>query len=116
MLVKDESGKINFIDKNDCFVGFDYMQDCCEEFGWYSSTEIQAEDIDNDDPNDIDGFCFDTEFQPVTVEDAGDDEGGTVAFRMINDSGDVKYLHLFNSHNGYYSHGWDSSFAGEGYL
>ena len=27
--------KINFVDENNVFVGFDYSDQCCEQFGWH---------------------------------------------------------------------------------
>jgi hypothetical protein len=32
--------KINFVDKNNVFVGFDYSSNCCERFGYYIGIEI----------------------------------------------------------------------------
>ena len=34
MLIKHEKYKVNFIDENDNFVGFDDEPQCCEEFWW----------------------------------------------------------------------------------
>ena len=114
MLIKENyknySSSINFIDANDNFVGFDMDWQCCEQFGWYisreaiafddygSSAELQEEDL-------VD-YRFDTTF----VDNYDYDE--TVIFRLVNDNGGVAYLHLFNSHNGYYSHGWESRMDG----
>jgi hypothetical protein len=35
------------------------------------------------------------------------DEGGMVRFRLVAEGKPDLYLHLFNSHNGYYSHGFN---------
>ena len=121
MLIKENyknySSSINFIDSNDNFVGFDMGGQCCEQFGWYisreaiafddygSSVELQEEDLV--------GYRFDTTF----VDNYNFDE--TVVFRLVSDKGGVAYLHQFNSHNGYYRHGWESTMDGisrEGYL
>ena len=32
------------------------------------------------------------------------DGGDAIAFELIKDDGETLYLHLFNYHNGYYSH------------
>jgi len=32
------------------------------------------------------------------------DEGCMLTFELTNDAGDLLYLHIFNSHNGYYGH------------
>ena len=108
MLIKEESGRINFIDKNDAFVGFDFSQSCCEDFGWYaakkSTSEIPLEIIS------LDGFWFDISNKPKRVSDE------ITSFRCINDKKEILHLHLYNHHNGYYSHGWESSWGCEGYL
>lgn len=117
MLVKEQGGKINFIDRNDCFVGFDYYACCCESFGWYVASEPSADPVpDLDDEAALNGFWFDTATEPTDVEDADADQGGTVAFRCVNEAGDVVWLHLYNSHNGYYSHGWETSWGQSGSL
>ncbi|ANN86164.1 hypothetical protein BI096_gp41 [Enterobacter phage Arya] len=122
MLVKETNGKINFIDRNDCFVGFDYAQDCCESFGWYLNTiwSTEASPLFTSenfaDEKALDGFWFDTATDPVSVDDDANDEGGTVAFRCVNSAGDVLWLHLYNAHNGYYSHGWETSWGQAGSL
>lgn len=113
MLIKETEDKVNFIDKNDNFVGYDMYGQCCEYFGWYV-TDCLSEDTKTENLN-LEGYYFDTQVEPIDVN--GDfDSGGCVAFRCVNDNNEVRYLHLFNDHNGYYSHGWDSSFGCEGYL
>lgn len=116
MLVKEESGKINFIDKNDCFVGFDFERDCCESFGWYYSENRNSNDFQNSDPDALHGFFFDTKSDPFDVIDTDDDECSIVGFTLINEAADIKYLFLYNSHNGFYSHGWGSSWGFGGSL
>ena len=111
MLIKETGDKVNFIDKNDNFVGYDMDGQCCEYFGWYITnsvtTEVQEENFCSD------GFWFDVTVEPVEL-DKGDYY--IVVFKLVNSSGEVLYLHLFNEHNGYYSHGWNTSFGCEGYL
>jgi len=62
-------------------------------------------------PTDLPGFFFDKEyFEQVEAEDTYD-EGSMARFRMVN--GDKsKYLHLYNLHNGYYSHGFEVKHGG----
>lgn len=118
MLIKEEHGNINFIDKNDAFVGFDYSPCCCEDFGYYITDEITAVHPDTD--LSLEGFWFDTSVEPVYA-DSGEEswggyEDGALAFRCINENGAVRYLHLYNHHNGYYSHGWNTSWGQQGSL
>ncbi len=119
MLIKEEgdgwSRRINFIDKNDAFVGFDYSSCCCEHFGWYAA-DIVTNEEPSEEPS-LDGFWFDTGEQPIDVE--GTDKWGednAIAFKCVNEAGAVRYLHLYNHHNGYYSHGWDASWGLDGSL
>lgn len=110
MLIKEEATKVNFIDKNDLFVGYDTNQGCCEHAGWFVSN--QQEKFTYDIEEGIRGYNLeDYHFKPVTVERVEDtdkypslDEGDMVIFTLINDAGDILYLHIFNSHNGYYGH------------
>lgn len=114
MLIKEEGYRINFIDSNDCFVGFDYSADCCESFGYFVSETLGVEQaVDSD----LSGYIFDVNTRPIEVETEDSYEcGGVVAFRCVNRDGSVLWLHLYNSHNGYYGHGWDTSWGCEGYL
>lgn len=111
MLIKETGSKVNFIDKNDNFVGFDMDGQCCEYFGWYITNIVTAEIPE--ETRCAEGFWFDVKATPIEC-DAGDCY--TVAFKLVNSSGEILYLHLFNEHNGYYSHGWETSFGCEGYL
>lgn len=111
MLIKETGSKVNFIDKNDNFVGFDMDGQCCEYFGWYITNNVTAE-IPEENMC-AEGFWFDVTSEPIEC-DMGDCY--VVAFKLVNSSDEVLYLHLFNEHNGYYSHGWDTSFGCEGYL
>lgn len=118
MLIKETSHgfceKINFIDRNDNFVGFDFSSQCCEYFGYYFANAVT--DKEPEIQPEHDGFYFDTSSAVIDVEftDECSDEDNGVAFKCVNDEGCSIYLHLTNSHNGYYSHGWDSSFCGDG--
>lgn len=111
MLIKQNtkgwSSSINFIDDNDNFVGFDDNQQCCEQFGWYITSEA-TEDASSPElsEEELVDYRFDTTF----VDNYDFDEA--VVFRLVNDNGGVAHLHLYNSHNGYYSHGWESVLDG----
>lgn len=119
MLVKHTNGKVNFIDVNDAFVGFDFQSCCCEDFGYYMAPAVVPfEDASvTDDDAILNGFVFDTSCEPVQEESGDYDSGECVAFRLVHQtSGDVIYLHLYTAHNGYYGHGWSSSWCCGGYL
>lgn len=117
MLLKQDGYKINFIDENDCFVGFDNQQDCCEDFGYVVTVDgnFCYGDTESDGDFDLSGYMFDTSFNPVEGSD-DENECQHVTFKMIRDSGSIAYLTLYNSHNGYYCHGWEASWGCDGYL
>lgn len=122
MLIKElEDQSINFIDSNDNFVGYDYSQSCCERFGYAIVKDISDfndGDIGLDVSSDDWVFVTDCEPKNLDLDDGYSDEGDSaIAFTLKNKaSGDVSYLVLYNYHNGYYAHGWSSSFAGHGAL
>lgn len=71
-------------------------------------------------PTDLEGYVFTKEvIRPehkkcehgCSVFDAGD----IVAFEIENEGSDKLYIHIFNSHNGYYSHGFEFG-DDEGYI
>lgn len=98
--------KVNFVDTNNVFVGYDLSQDCCEQADWFLSGNIEEGIPENIMKSDfLDGYVFDTEF---FKEISGSDfeEGGMVVFKLVNIHQE-KYLHLFNCHNGYYAHGFE---------
>ena len=106
--------KINFVDENNVFVGFDYEHLCCEYFGWYINRAGELF-IDNSHEPDVvndalQGWVFDPKYFQKT--DNGDDEESFVAvkhvavFRLVKEDQEL-FLHIFNMHNGYYSHGFE---------
>jgi hypothetical protein len=109
--------KINFVDENNVLVGYDFSVTCCENFGWYVSDKVTTDLHDhlfNDtiqegkDINQLlEGWTFDPAFfekLSTSIDDYYDDDNRAV-FRMIK--GDQEqFLHLWNVHNGYYSHGF----------
>jgi len=67
---------------------------------------------------DYSDYRFDTEFFIKSDKDPYDVEA-VVVFR-ITDGKNEKFIHLFNCHNGYYSHGFDftidNKLTRDGYL
>ena len=120
-------GKVNFVDKNNCLVGYDMHQDCCEQADYFFSEKINLtlEGIDiyslteqERTFNNSDIYNFDKLF--VILKDSYPvlDEGGLVVFRLKAPQHPDIYLHIFNSHNGYYTHGFKcenflNNFTGE---
>ena len=109
--VEDFFTKVNFVDKNNVILGYDMGQDCCEYADWHIS---DREDIPisvcidemklNKELDEEEKWIFDTSFHKSNSHPSLD-EGGIATFRIINGN-KIKYIHLFNYHNGYYSHGF----------
>ena len=102
----EEGSKINFVDSNNILVGFDYQTSCCEDYGYFFADTLDAEE--GDEVLEGEGWVFESSFMHTTAKDV---ETEIAVFKLVN--GDqTKYLHLYNTHNGYYSHGFDMT--GEG--
>ena len=99
--------RVNFIDRNNRFVGFDMESQCCENYGWViseteSDTPWNLESIPNAAERVL-TYVFNTDFGDKGIKD-GD---GYVVFQLISAREPNLYLYLFNDHNGYYSHGFE---------
>jgi len=110
--------KVNFVDDNNALVGYDFAGNCCEDFGWYihdkvgqtnGEDPIFRDDMDENAINQsLKEWTFDTAFfDRLSYEKAYNDENIAV-FRLVNGDNEL-FLHLYNSHNGYYSHGFEFS-------
>lgn len=112
MLIKDcvkgWYSTVNFIDSNDNFVGFDNELRCCEDWGWFFSRVPGVEDGTQDE--EAVGYVWDVQTPPYCPDNYGNSECACVSFRALNTAGEVLWLTLYNSHNGYYSHGWEAPF------
>jgi len=119
--------KVNFVDENNVFVGYDMGRDCCEHAEWFIAdsllTKMPSERCNS---NGLENYRFDPDFfeelNALQYEDKeGDalDAGGMVVFKLT-DGKSEKFLHLFNCHNGYYGHGFTMKIGEEvkheGYL
>ena len=103
MLVKDTYSKVNFIDENDVFVGYDLGQICCEN-AYYSLSYSKTKE-DSLSSEDCEDYVFDTNyFKNIN---------NGVQFKMTKENCKHIYLSLINMHNGYYSHGFESTIGGQ---
>lgn len=108
MKIFDRDGAVNFVDSNNVLVGFSTFQNCCENASWLLTRTMPhlIETAAEIDPAELDGYVFDVAFDggdPLTQESL--DGGGAVAFRLVNGDREA-FLTLYNSQNGYYSHGF----------
>ena len=108
--------KVNFVDKNNVFVGYDRAQTCCEHASWFISDKEENEDREDNGINTgLEDYIFDTGyFKEVEPKKEADDswscldQGGMVRFKLIADNKPDLYLHIFNSHSGHYGHGFEA--------
>lgn len=104
-MTNGNSEKVNFVDAHNVVVGYDMTANCCEDFGWGVFQPDRTPVSEH--LRVFYDYRFDTEYF-VEVEDEGKyDQGGCVEFRMVNTKGGGElFLRLWNSHNGYYCHGF----------
>lgn len=115
MKVFERDGKINFVDENNVVLGYDLRQDCCERAGWFISDTPRETIIENNDTvTNLDGYVFDTNYFRETGGGLEFDGGGMAIFRIfhVDGEGRERFIHIYNSHNGYYSHGFQLSVGG----
>lgn len=115
MKIFDKDGKINFVDENNVVLGYDMDSQCCEKYGWFIS-DIQLMSIPDEGKEDsekvpnLEQWVFDKSFMNVFEFDTNwkkeDETGHMAVFRIVNGNSE-KFIHLYNCHNGYYSHGFD---------
>jgi hypothetical protein len=94
---------INFIDRYDVFVGYDFTSSCCEQFGYYFILPNGTQTDDDLEESPLKGFVFDPSF--IEQGQYGTDAGGFAKFRLVKGDKEA-FLVIYNDHNGYYSHGF----------
>lgn len=120
--VPPNTSSINFVDENNVVLGYSLEQNCCENAGWLLSDSDDFETIKkqiNDDQ-----YCSVSDKNPISIENEEDYrfdksynkyfgfENGEYCqveiFKIMNiKTNEEKFICIFNSHNGYYSHGFD---------
>ena len=108
--------KVNFVDELNTSIGYDLAQDCCEDAEWFildhELTTIDYNSLaDHRDKKELThdkDYTIDTEYRKVILNVL--DDGGMAIFKFIALKSPAKYLHLVNSHNGYYAHSVTSTF------
>lgn len=112
--------RLNVIDENNVVVGFDYTQDCCEDFGYYFTLKEPVKYTYNDEPKltfNHDEYFFDTSYHKnaLDLDEYGDEygDGEACSFKLVNKKEAEVFLVLYNCHNGYYGHGFDMKIGGD---
>lgn len=111
MKIFEQNGKINFVDENNVFVGFNYIQDCCETFGYCILPALIGDNVELYHYNEVkpidyvlEKLRFDTTF--YRTFDSKISEGDIAVFKLRHENTD-HYLYIYNYHNGYYAHGFE---------
>lgn len=115
--------KVNFVDEHNVLVGYDLSQNCCETADWFISEKVESDYEFGSDLNQpresLGAYVFDAAFHKQFPA-PGLDEGEMAVFKLVCDGKPDMFLHLFNCHNGYYSHGFEQKVGDivvrEGYL
>lgn len=109
--------KVNFVDENNVFLGYDLSQSCCEKAGWFISDVRNTPEtwddvnkifeINEDISQDLSDFVFDTQvFEHHSAKECCD--FSMIVLRIVNsDASQEKFIHIYNCHNGYYAHGFE---------
>lgn len=109
------SAKVNFVDNNNVFIGYDMEQDCCEYADWFIAPDIlmYKYDMDLEGKQEIDypNYNFDP-YWNTEIKSNDLDAGSMVIFKLASENKPDLYLHIFNAHNGYYGHGFEVKHSG----
>ncbi len=99
----ERNGKFNWVDENNVVLGYDSHQACCERADYFYSDKPESIIVKGLNP-DLSSYSFETSF----FEEGGDGETGMAIFKLVSSNMNLPtlYLHLHNTHNGYYSHGF----------
>ena len=99
--------KVNFVDAFNVLVGYDMSSQCCENADWFISEKELTETIeDNGITEGLETYHFDRTYCVEIEFKEGYEGGGIVRFRLISLGKPDLFLHIYNHHNGYYSHGF----------
>ncbi len=105
----ERNDRYNWVDDNNVVLGFSAYQCCCEQFGYFYH-EIHDKPSESEknlnEEFDLAFYEFDPDFKELNNYDVVDC-GGSFTARLRSNAGlpDL-YLTIYNSHNGYYSHGF----------
>ena len=105
--------KVNFVDENNLVLGYSLFQCCCEHAGWFIADKPTFQIMEQIEEPNLEGWVFDSSYfysGEIEADEDSYDDGLVVIFRIIKQDKE-RFIHLFNCHNGYYSHGFDFTLA-----
>ena len=94
--------RLNLIDKNNVFVGYDYEYKCHEEFGY----EFRDEDNNKIDLPNLEDFVFTLNHKKIDVIERTEECPGEYGFEITDGKKNVWFV-IYNYQNGYYNHGFE---------
>ena len=113
MKIFKKDGKVNFVDVNNVFVGFDNEQSSCECFGYAILGHIEENFSElysyHHSEEELESYTFDVSFVTAVIDKEDEDENkeAVAVFKLVSDGKNDLFLHLYNSHSGWYSHGFE---------
>jgi hypothetical protein len=110
--------RLNLIDENNVFVGYDFESSCCEDFGYRFETSKR---IIIEEKPDLNGAFFTLNHKKLkATDDYYEDDGVEYGFEIRLSNGELIWFVIYNYHNGYYAHGFsfknDKETLTEGWL
>lgn len=106
-----QDDRVNFVDSENVFVGYEITQKCCE-YSNFKISDYHGNFIMNDVLLKIhsgdNNFIFDKTFFEIfdPDEDQYENELKYVKFKIYTPEEEY-YLFIYNKHNGYYAHGFE---------
>jgi hypothetical protein len=110
MKVFNRDGRVNFVDTNSTFVGYNMEQQCCEKANYFFSKTFPKLGVRPHLTFGIEATFDPTDwnFDPSFFKEESDESlnaGRRITFRLVKGE-EERFLTLYNDHNGYYSHGF----------
>lgn len=124
-------GRVNFVDQNNIFVGFEVGTQCFETYGWAILNECYPDSyvmyfIEDQGlgskflqkaPEDIEDYDFEKGFFDIGSDYMISEDQDIIVFSLYNRKKMERlFLHLFNFHDGYSTHELETNITGESVL
>lgn len=101
--------KVNFVDSNNVFIGYDTHQECCATAGWflsYKESEIYYDDIVKLTNAELEPYVFDKDYLENMRGDF--DEVRGIRCRLTAPDKPDLYLHIYSTQMGVIDTGYQS--------
>lgn len=103
-----KGNKVNFVDDNNVLVGYDLTQNCCEDAGWFIRDSVMDSIPIEEQKISLNNYIFSGKYYEFFGEVEEFELCWMIIFGLVNPEDEKVYLHLYNCHNGYYTHGFEA--------